>query len=87
MSTSESIGSGAKFRAVLDQVNMVTSVNCTVLIQGETDTGKEQIYKENLALRDQGSRASTSEKIVGASNSLKTVLARICQGRAHRLYC
>ncbi|HUB81636.1 MAG TPA: sigma 54-interacting transcriptional regulator [Bryobacteraceae bacterium] len=37
------IGSSPKFRAVLDQVNTVASANCTVLIQGETGTGKEVI--------------------------------------------
>lgn len=43
MSNSELIGSSAKFRAVLDTVNMVASANCTVLIQGETGTGKEVV--------------------------------------------
>ena len=43
MSNSELIGSSSKFRAVLDEVNTVASSNCTVLIQGETGTGKEVI--------------------------------------------
>ena len=43
MSNSELIGSSSKFRAVLDKVNIVASTNCTVLIQGETGTGKEVI--------------------------------------------
>lgn len=43
MPSSELIGSSAKFRAVLDQVNMVAPVDSTVLIQGETGTGKEVI--------------------------------------------
>jgi formate hydrogenlyase transcriptional activator len=43
MSNSELIGSSSKFRAVLDEVNTVASTNCTVLIQGETGTGKEVI--------------------------------------------
>ena len=43
MSNSELIGSSSRFRAVLDKVNMVASTNCTVLIQGETGTGKEVV--------------------------------------------
>ena len=43
MSTLELIGSSARFRTVLDQINMVTPVESAVLIQGETGTGKEVI--------------------------------------------
>lgn len=43
MSNSELIGTSSKFQAVLDKVNTVASTNCTVLIQGETGTGKEVI--------------------------------------------
>ena len=43
MTTFDLIGSSAKFRAVLDQINMVAPVNSTVLVQGETGTGKEMI--------------------------------------------
>ena len=39
------IGSSVKFRAVLDQINMVAPVDSTVLIQGETGTGKEVIAR------------------------------------------
>ncbi len=39
------IGSSAKFRAVLDEVSLVASVDSTVLVQGETGTGKELIAK------------------------------------------
>jgi formate hydrogenlyase transcriptional activator len=45
MSNSELIGSSLSFQAVLDKVNTVASVNCTVLIQGETGTGKELIAR------------------------------------------
>src|SRR5258708_27975420 len=38
-----SIGSSAKFGAVLDRINMVAPVASAVLIQGETGTGKEVI--------------------------------------------
>jgi formate hydrogenlyase transcriptional activator len=37
------IGSSAKFRSVLDRIGMVAPVDSTVLIQGETGTGKEVI--------------------------------------------
>jgi transcriptional regulator with GAF, ATPase, and Fis domain len=43
MTTFELIGSSAKFRTVLDQINMVAPVDSAVLIQGETGTGKEVI--------------------------------------------
>src|SRR5882757_7360859 len=79
MSNSGLIGSSPKFRAVLDQVNPVASANCTVLIQGETGTGKEPLYGENLALRDEVDRASMFEAIVGPSKPWKTVLARIAK--------
>jgi formate hydrogenlyase transcriptional activator len=45
MSTSELIGSSPKFAAVLEDVTAVAAVNCTVLIQGETGTGKELIAR------------------------------------------
>ena len=78
MSNFELIGSSPKFRTVLDKVNTVASANCPVL-QGQTDTGKEQLYKENLALRDEVDRTSMFEEIIGASRPLKTVLARIAK--------
>src|SRR4051812_17637731 len=37
------IGSSPNFQAVLDEINMVAQVNCAVLVQGETGTGKEVI--------------------------------------------
>src|SRR5579871_4404039 len=39
------IGSSSKFRAVLDNVNLVAPVDSAVLIQGETGTGKEVIAR------------------------------------------
>ena len=47
------IGSSANFQAVLNEVNRVTSAECTVLIQGETGTGKEVIAR---AIHDKGPR-------------------------------
>jgi transcriptional regulator with GAF, ATPase, and Fis domain len=45
MSTFELIGSSPKFAAVLQHVETVAPADCTVLIQGETGTGKELIAK------------------------------------------
>jgi formate hydrogenlyase transcriptional activator len=41
----ELIGSSSKFEAVLRQVDVVAPVDCTVLIQGETGTGKDVIAR------------------------------------------
>src|ERR1700734_339588 len=43
MAISDLIGSSPKFRAVLDAINLVAPVDCTVLVRGETGTGKEVI--------------------------------------------
>ena len=45
MGTSELIGSSPKFRAVLEAVRTIAAVDCAVLIQGETGTGKEVIAR------------------------------------------
>ena len=45
MATLDLIGSSAKFGAVLEQIKMVAPVDCAVLIQGETGTGKELIAR------------------------------------------
>ncbi len=37
------IGRSPKFRALLDEINMVAPVDCAVLVQGETGTGKEVV--------------------------------------------
>jgi formate hydrogenlyase transcriptional activator len=53
MTLSELIGSSARFQAVLDDVRIVASAECAVLIQGETGTGKEVIAR---AIHDSGPR-------------------------------
>lgn len=45
MDIKEVIGSSAKLRALLDEVDLVAPVNSTVLLQGETGTGKELIAR------------------------------------------
>jgi transcriptional regulator with GAF, ATPase, and Fis domain len=53
MKLSELIGSSARFQSVLDDVNVVASAECAVLVQGETGTGKEVIAR---AIHDSGPR-------------------------------
>jgi transcriptional regulator with GAF, ATPase, and Fis domain len=45
MTTPELIGSSRKLRAVLEDIEAVASTDCTVLIQGETGTGKEVVAR------------------------------------------
>ena len=42
------IGSSPSFRALLEDVQVVAPADCTVLIQGETGTGKEVIAKPSM---------------------------------------
>jgi formate hydrogenlyase transcriptional activator len=53
MKRSELIGSSARFQSVLDDVRVVASAECPVLVQGETGTGKEVIAR---AIHDSGPR-------------------------------
>jgi formate hydrogenlyase transcriptional activator len=43
MSIPDLIGSSPRFRTVLEQISMVAPVECAVLIEGETGTGKEVV--------------------------------------------
>src|ERR1700735_287512 len=43
MPNSELIGASPKFRAVLEEIQIVSPVDCTVLLRGETGTGKEVV--------------------------------------------
>jgi transcriptional regulator with GAF, ATPase, and Fis domain len=45
MAIADLIGSSARFQAVLDDVRVVAGVACSVLVQGETGTGKEVIAR------------------------------------------
>src|SRR5580658_6746227 len=45
MATLDLIGSSAKFRALLNNIDMVAPVDSAVLIQGETGTGKEVVAR------------------------------------------
>ena len=43
MAISDLVGVSPKFRAVLDEINMVAAADCAVLVRGETGTGKEVV--------------------------------------------
>src|ERR1700691_4825455 len=45
MAISDLIGSSPKFRSVLNAINLVASADCSVLVQGETGSGKEVIAR------------------------------------------
>ncbi len=45
MSNPDLIGSTPRFRTVLEQINLVAPVDCAVLIEGETGTGKEVVAR------------------------------------------
>jgi len=45
MAIADLIGSSARFQAVLDDIRVVAGADCSVLIQGETGTGKEVIAR------------------------------------------
>lgn len=47
--------------------------------EAEIRTLKDQLYRENLALRDEVDRAQMFEEIIGSSKPLKTVLSRIAK--------
>jgi len=51
----ELIGESPRFRAVLEQVNLVAPADCAVLVEGETGTGKELIAR---AIHRQSMRSS-----------------------------
>ena len=47
--------------------------------EAEIRSLKDQLYRENLALRDEVDRVSMFEEIIGSSATLKTVLSRIAK--------
>ena len=47
MGNPDLIGSSEKFQAVLDDVRVVARADCSVLLQGETGTGKEVFARGN----------------------------------------
>ena len=47
--------------------------------RGRAECPKDQLYKENLVLRDEVDRTSMFEEIVGTSPALQPVLARVAK--------
>jgi transcriptional regulator with GAF, ATPase, and Fis domain len=47
------IGSSKSFKNVLEEIRMVAPLKCSVLIQGETGTGKEVVAR---AIHNEGKR-------------------------------
>lgn len=65
------IGSSAKFRTVLQEINVVAPVDSTVLIQGETGTGKEVIAQ---AIHEAGPRRHNRFVALNCSAIPRTLL-------------
>jgi PAS domain S-box-containing protein len=58
---------------------LLTDIHELKRAEAELGALKDQLYKENLALRDEVDRASMFEEVVGASPTLKAVLSRIAK--------
>lgn len=71
MTNCDLYGSSPKFRAVLEQVKMVAPSDCTVLIQGETGTGKEVIAQ---AVHDGSARRNSKFVAMNCSAIPSTLL-------------
>jgi predicted ATPase/transcriptional regulator with GAF, ATPase, and Fis domain len=66
--------------AVLEVVASAAAISIeNTRLYGEVGALKDQLYRENLALRDEVDRALMFEEIVGASRPLKTALSRIAK--------
>src|SRR5262249_3858819 len=62
-----------------DGVAFVLDLTGQKYAEAEIRALKDQLYRENLALRDEVDRTSMFEEIVGASPTLKAVLSRIAK--------
>jgi len=63
----------------IELVGAVKDVTAAKLAYHEIQKLKDQLYRENLALRDEVDRASMFEEIVGTSTALQAVLDRIAK--------
>src|SRR6202008_4579178 len=74
------LAGGTTFEGVPDEgLGFIIDLTERKRDEAEIRTLKEQLYRENLALRDEVDRASMFEEIVGASRTLKVVLSRIAK--------
>jgi PAS domain S-box-containing protein len=62
-----------------DGVAFILDLSDQKRTEAEIRALKDQLYKENLALRDEVERTSMFDEIVGTSNPLKAVLSRIAK--------
>ena len=65
MSTSDLIGSSANFGTVIQHVKTVARADCTVLIQGETGTGKGSVARSDSRLERPPTESICSDKLRG----------------------
>jgi PAS domain S-box-containing protein len=74
------LAGGTTFEGMLDEgLGFMIDLTDRKRDEAEIRALKEQLYRENLALRDEVDRASMFEEIVGASQTLKAVLSRIAK--------
>src|SRR5262249_40339586 len=66
-------------REILLWCVLLTDIEDRKQAEVELSALKDQLYKENLVLRDEVDRTSMFEEIVGASPTLKAVLSRIAK--------
>jgi len=62
---------------MLDRSGQLEASAALQTVVEELEALKDQLYRENLALRDEVDRASMFEQIVGSSPALQTVLSRV----------
>ena len=65
---------------------LFTDIDDLKRVEAELGALKDQLYKENLVLRDEVDRTSMFEEIVGTSAALQPVLARVAKVAPHRLH-
>jgi PAS domain S-box-containing protein len=70
---------GVKFEGSDEGVGFVLDLSVQKRAEAEIRALKDQLYKENLALRDEVDRASMFEEIIGTSRPLNSVLSRIAK--------
>ena len=70
-----------------DGVAFILDLSKQKQAEAEIRALKDQLYRENLALRDEIDRAQMFEEIVGSSKSLKAVLSKLQKWRRPTPLC